>query len=488
MSIVDKIKALTKETGIYGLSTIIGRFLNFFLLPLYTKIFSRADYGVITNLYAFIGLFNIVFLYGMDVAYLKFASSVQDEKKKNVFATAFISVVLSSIILSSIFLSLNKDLVILIQIPEEFKNLIFLSIGILAFDAISGIPFAHLRLVRKAKNFALIKLANIILNVLLNVILILKYNLGIEAVFISNICASIFSFALLIPTIKINFRISFNFSVLKKMLNFALPLIPALFASMMIRMIDKPILMALTDAKTVGIYGANAKLGFFMMLVISMFQYAWQPFFLENAKDKEAKKMFSKILTLFLIVLSSIWVFLTLFIKDIVTIEIMNFSIIAPAFRSGLYIVPVILLGYLFYGMYVNFMAGIFIEEKTKFIPFITGAGGLTNVLLNILLIPYLGIMGAAIAMAASYLIMTLSLFKVGQKHYHIDYEFSKIFYIFLSLSITGGIYYFLETNAMVIISYKIILMFVFIGLLFAFKILNISEIKKIFTVLRKKG
>ncbi len=196
---------------------------------------------------------------------------------------------------------------------------------------------------------------------------------------------------------------------------------------MLVQVIDVPILQKLTDLKTVGIYKANYKLGIFMMLFVNMFQFAWQPFFLNNAKEENAKELFSKVLTYFTIVGCSMLVLLTLFISDIVKINIAGFSLIGANYWGGLYIVPVILLAYLFNGFYVVFSAGIYIEEKSIYAPIVAGLGALTNVVANYLLIPHLNIMGAAIATLASYVVMAAGYYIVTQKFYKIHYDYVKL-------------------------------------------------------------
>ena len=157
------------------------------------------------------------------------------------------------------------------------------------------------------------------------------------------------------------------------MIKFGFPFLPAGFAIMLVQVIDVPILEKLTDLETVGIYKANYKLGIFMMLFVNMFQFAWQPFFLQNAKEPNAKEMFSKVLTYFTLVGSVILVLLSLFITDIAKIKIAGFSLIGSQYWAGLNIVPIILLAYLINGMYSVFSAGIYIEEKSIYVPIITG-------------------------------------------------------------------------------------------------------------------
>src|SRR5690606_5074014 len=197
----DKLKQLSRDTAIYGISTMLGRFLNFLLVPFYTNIFAPAQYGVIANIYALIALMNIVYIYGMDAAYLKFASTKEVGTEKDNFSTPFLSVLLTSFLLSGLILLSKNSVDIVFSIPSEYTYLINYTAAILFLDAVAVIPFIKLRLERRPKRFALYKTLNIIINVMLNLYLILKLNWGIEAVFVSNLAASAFSLLLLLPMI-----------------------------------------------------------------------------------------------------------------------------------------------------------------------------------------------------------------------------------------------------------------------------------------------
>jgi O-antigen/teichoic acid export membrane protein len=476
---LEKIKELTKDTAIYGISTIVGRFLGFLLVPFYTNVLNTSDFGVYSNVYAYLAFLNIVFIYGMDAAFMKYTSIAGNSDKKKTFSTAYIFVFFSSLLLAVILFLLKNPFTALMEIPGNFYHLTQYVILILIFDTLSLIPFANLRLERKAGRFTAIKFVNILVNIALNLILVLKFRLGIEAIFIANLAASVVSFVLLLPDIlrKLTFRI--DSILLKKMLWFGIPYLPASIAAMIVQVVDRPVVLAMTNSSTLGIYQANYKLGIFMMLFVSMFQYAWQPFFLNNAKEKNAKELFSKILTLFMIVSSLIWIVLTLFVDDFARLEIYHHkTIIGREYLSGLVIVPIILLGYLFNGIYYNFQAGIYIEEKTKYFPYVTGAGALINVVVNVLLIPVLGIIGAALATLASYIVMAAGLFFFSQKYYKINYEYGKILKIMILIFVTGIVYYYLYFQIGLTFLYKIILLIGFLGSMLALKIFEKNEIQ----------
>ncbi len=425
-----QIKQLGKETAIYGLSTIIGRFLNFLLVPFYTNLLKPEEYGIATTIYAYIAFLNVIYSYGMESAYLRYASSLEIGDKKSNFSTPFVSIFFTSLIFSSLIHTFSDNITRIIAIPTKYSVCIKYSAWILFFDAVSIIPLAYLRLESKALTFSTVKLLNIIVNLALNILLLLKFKLGIYGIFISGLVASGMTFAMLLPVILSNFSFSFLKNLYVELLKFGLPYIPSGLSAMIIQVIDRPILKALTNDETVGIYQANYRLGIFMMLFVSMFDYAWRPFFLKNANSPDAKVLFSKVMTLFVLIASSLFLFISFFINDFVRIKIFGKHIIHPDYWAGLGIVPIVLGGYLFNGIYVNLIAGIYIEKKTQYLPYITGIGAFANIIGNYTLIPILGLYGAAWATFISYFTMSISLFIIVQKIYPIKYEYAKLFKI----------------------------------------------------------
>ena len=485
---IEKLKELSKDTVIYGISTILGRFLGFLLVPFYTNVFPTNEYGIYTYLYTIIAFLNVVYIYGMDAAYMKFASLNEEKNKKNVFSTPFLFISFTSIVISVIILTFKSDINNFLNVPVEYGYLLYYILGILFLDTVALIPFAALRLERKAAKFATIKIINIIINLTLNILLILHYKMGIEAIFISNVIASAFSLIALTPDLIKKLSFALHFETLKRMIKFGIPYLPASMAAIMVQMIDVPILRELTDDSTVGVYRANYKLGIFMLLFVSMFQYAWQPFFLNNAKEKNAKEIFSKVLTLFVLIASLIWVTVSLFIDNLAAIEFFNGkSLIGKDYLGGIYIVPIILFAYIFHGMYVNFQAGIYIEEKTKYFPYVTGTGAIINVVSNFLLIPVWGMFGAAISTFVSYLVMATFLYLVSQKFYKINYEFGRIIPNLLLILFVTLIFYYLYFNDILTVLSKIILLVLFIGLAFLFGILRKKEILQALEIIQSK-
>jgi len=457
---LDKLKELTKDTAIYGISTMVGRFLNFLLVPFYTNIFVPAQYGIVNQVYAIILIVNVILLFGMDTAYMKNAVLVKNsDEEKNIFSTPYFTVAIVSLCICLIIVLLERPLFSLLEIPSNYNYLIYYTALILFLDSMTIIPFVKLRIERKAKKFALFKILSIFLNLIMNFTLILKFKLGIEAILISNVASSALSFLLLSPTIFKSFKFHIDFQLLKKLLKFGLPFLPAGLSSMMIQGIDRPILTKLTNLNVAGIYSANYKLGIFMMLFVSMFQFAWQPFFFQHAEEKNIKQVFAKILTYFTIVSCLILVILSLFIDDIIKIQILHRTLIGAKYWSGVIIVPIVLFGYVFNGIYYILSAGMFIKEKSLYIPIITGSGALINVGVNLLLIPVWGIVGAALATLVAYFFMAVGVYFVTQKFYMVHYENSKVLITMFFVLVAATLYYYLFNTHHLFLSYRFLIL-----------------------------
>jgi O-antigen/teichoic acid export membrane protein len=319
---LDKIKRLGTDTAVYGVSTILGRFLSFLLTPVYANILVPGELGVVATMFAYIAFLNVVYGYGMESAYFKYAASRERGDDRQNFSVPFLSV-LATTVLFSVLLAANASSVAqLAGIPVEYERLILFSILILAFDAIAVVPFAVLRLERKAGRFAAIRITGICVNVGLNLLFLIRFHMGLEGIFLSNVLSSAVMLLLLLPTMLSHLTFRWDGLLYRALLKFGLPNVPAGIAAMMIQVIDRPILEALTDRATVGVYQANYRLGVFMMLIVSTYDFAWRPFFLSHATDPEARPLFARILTYYTLLMSAVFLALSLFLEDIVKIPL----------------------------------------------------------------------------------------------------------------------------------------------------------------------
>jgi len=424
---LDKILRLGKETAIYGLSTVVGRLLNFLIVPFYANVLLPAENGVISNVYAYIAFAYVIFCYGMEPAYMRFVSSLELGDKKQNFSVPFLSLLVTSVLLALAIHFNSTALAILLGIEPSQHYFVQYAGWILCLDALTVIPFASLRMEQKAKLFATLKIFNITANLVLNLGLIIGLGMHAEGVFLANLIASGLTFFAMIGIVLRRLTFRFPTGLYKDVLKFGLPYIPAGLAGIAMQVIDRPIVKALTNDATLGIYQLNYRLGIFMMLIVGMFDYAWRPFFLNHAKDADAKQLFAKVFTYF--ILGAMFIFLTisLFIEDIVRMKFFGKQFFPPVYWQGVEIVPWVLLAYVFTGAYVVFVVGVYLEKKTKYLPFITGAGALLNVSANFFLIPKIGILGAALSTLLSYIVMAVGMYFASQRFYRVDYEWNKV-------------------------------------------------------------
>ena len=424
---IEKILRLGKEAAIYGLSSVLGRFLNFLLVPLYTNYLLKAEYGVIATLYSYVGFAAIIYGFGLDAAYMRYVSSMEIGDRKQNFSTPFVSHIATSLCLSLPLLVLADPLALAIGLEPGQSILVQYAAGILLFDTLAIIPFASLRMSNRAMTFATIKIFHILLTIALNLVLLLGLGMKAEGVLLANLGASAVAFVVLLRVVVPAFTLRFSVPLYRELLKFGLPYIPAGLAGIALQVIDRPILKALTDDATVGVYQANYRLGIFMMLVVGMFDYAWRPFFLAHANDPDAKSLFSRVFTYFCTLALGLFLLVSFFVDDLVRIQLFGRYFIHPDYWVGLSIVPWVLLAYIFNGAYLNFVIGVYLQKRTKFIPYVTGAGALVNIGVNLLLIPTLGMMGAAYATLAAYMVIAVGIYFASQRFYPIAYEWGKV-------------------------------------------------------------
>lgn len=432
----DKIRRLGTDTAIYGISTILGRFLNFLLVPFYTNILVPGEYGIVTYLYSLIAFVTVIYSYGMESAYFKYSSTLEVGSAKENFSTPLVSLIGSSVVFSVACVLFATPLATAMSLPPGSESMVVIVAGILALDAMAIVPFAALRMERKASTFAAIKFANILINVVSNILFLVVLRQGIIGIFISGLISSASTILLLLPVIRRNFTAGFNSALWTQLMKFGIPFIPSGLATMVVQVIDRPILRALTDDATVGIYQANYRLGIFMMLVVSMYDYAWRPFYFSVAKEPDAKTVFARVLTYIVLIMAAIFLVLTFFIEDIVKVQFFGRSLIHPAYWSGLSIVPIVLLGYVFLGVSTNLSAGMYIQKRTALLPVSAFAGAAVNIGGNFLLIPLLGIAGAAWATFASYVAMAAILYAIVQRVYPVRYEVGRLLKIVLATAV----------------------------------------------------
>lgn len=432
---MTKLKELFSDTLIYGISSVLARFIGYLLVPLHTGVFSEDQYGVVSLIFAAIALFNVLFTLGMESAYIRYGKDRNEAK--SLFKTLQLFLIGSSS-LFVLLVWLGQPLISPMIGLETGDPILWMMLGILFFDTLAIVPFAELRLVRKSISFAIIKTGNVLVNLGLNFYLILWLDYGIEAVFISNLAASLLTaLATWVVTIPM-FMGEWDRKLLTKALVFGLPFVPAGLGHVVNELIDRFFLKSMDPENVealygpdysaddlVGIYSACYKLAVFMLLLVQMFRMAWQPFFMRQSDEESAPKTFSQTFSLFNFAAATIFLSVALFADQIVAIKvpILDFYLVDEKFWEGLNIVPILLLAYWFQGWYVNFSAGIFISETTKRLPQITLIGAGITIVANLIMIPFLGMMGSAIATLTSYSVMAALIYYYSRNAFLVPYR-----------------------------------------------------------------
>lgn len=438
---MKQLRELLSDSIIYGISSVLARFINYLLVPFYTDVFNPARYSIVGLVYAAVAFLNVIFTMGMESAYLRYAKD--RDQARHIFKTLQGFLLASATLFCVILYLLMPILLPRLNLGAETEGIYLMMLGILWFDTLSIVPFAELRLVRRSYLFALLRTLHVLINLFLNFYLILSLGFGIEAVFIANLAASVIVTLCVWLATGTLLKGSWKTDWLKKSMEFGWPFIPAGIGFVINEMMDRFFLNEMNPAiaeriygpettpeDIVGIYNACYKLSVFMLLLVQMYRMAWQPFFMRHSDNKEAPQLFAKAFGYFNIAAAFAFLTVSLFREQIVTINIpvLDATIIGEAYWSGLDIVPYLLLAYWFHGWYINFSAGIFIKEKTRALYKITLLGALITIIANLLLIPHFGMTGSALATLSSYGMMAVVLGIYSKKAMHVPYRFTSQF------------------------------------------------------------
>lgn len=446
------IKQLAGQTLWYGVSNIGAKFLNYLLTPLLTYLMADTsgvrDYGDYSLLYSWIAVANIIFTYGFETGYFRF-SNKEGVDRNSLFQTAFGSLFITTIgfvLLLSYFRVPINDFLNLEGHPEYITWCLYL----IGLDALTTIPFAKLRQENRPKKYAFVKLSGIILNILFTIIFLVylpKYlsdipdsiigqwyysNNRVGFLILANLIQNVFVFLILFNEWK-SFRFKIDKTLWKHIFHYSSPMIFIGLAGMINEVMDRQMLSmflpAEVDAKSmVGIYSANYKLAIFITLFIQAFKMAAEPFFFSRSSDKNAPKIYAEVMKWFVITLSIAFLFTALFL------DAWKF-LIGSAYRTGLTIVPILLLANICLGIYYNLSIWYKLTDRMRMGIYITIFGAIITIVGNYIFIPKWGIYASAWTTFICYAAMVVMTYFMGQKYYPIPYPVKKIaIYLFAML------------------------------------------------------
>jgi len=441
---LNPLKKLAGQTAIYGMSTIAARFLNYFLTFFWTYIFIHpADFAAVPYFYAIIPFVLNVLSYGMETAYFRF--SLKYKTNEAVYSTSLISILFSTIVFLLFVVLFNQSISAVLK--NDHPEYIIWIAFIIAFDTLTAIPFAKLRIENKAKRFAVIRTMSIVINVFFNLVFLLLfpwlakhaegqfikhilsliYNpaIGIGYIFIANLIASFLTLLLLLPEyLKISFK--FDITIWKDLFKYAWPLLFLGLAGSVNETFDRVIMTWIlpTDAYPspafqLSVYGVCYKLSIVMTLFITMFRYAAEPFFFSHSEQTDSRVIYSQVMNWFIIICSFI------FLSVMLNIDLLKL-LIYKEYWVGLNVVAILLIANMFLGIFYNLSIWYKLTDKTKLGALVSIIGAGITIILNFILVPIFGYVGAAWATLICYLsVMVISYF-LGQKHYPINYDLKK--------------------------------------------------------------
>lgn len=446
---MSQIKKLAGQTAYYGISSILGRVLNFLLLPIWTARLQEAEYGSVSLLYAYVAIMLIIYTFGMETAFFRFSRKENEQEAYNNAGTA---VLLVSLILSALLFISAPGVAILLGDGVRPLFIQYMA-AILFIDAIVAIPFAKLRLQEKALKFALIKTGVISITILLNLLFIIvfpdildgkylsgltgfvdgfyKRDFGVGYIFMVNLIANTLYLPFLWPEFS-SLKLKIHWPSFKPMLLYALPIFLMGLGGIFNEQGYNMIMEALLGKGKLGVFSSAVKLSVIMMLGIQAFRYAAEPFFFNHSENREAPALFAKIMHYFVV--------FNIFIMAAVAL---NMDLIGDLFlrqteyKGALYVLPVLLLAKLFYGVYVNLSVWFKIKDKTIFGTYYALIGAVVTVVGNIILIPVLGFYGCAITSLLCYAVMCALCYLKGKKIFPVPYNFKPlVLYLILGLAV----------------------------------------------------
>ena len=471
------LKSLAKDTAIYGLSSIVGRFLNYLLVPIYTYVInaSSGGYGVVTNLYAYTALLLVILTYGMETTFFRYANKEGEDPDK-VYSTILTAVLTTSVLFIALVVGFLKPISTAMGYPDH-PDYIWTMAATVAIDAFQCIPYAYLRYKKRPIKFAALKLGFIFLNIFLNLLYFVFlpklglnpfgiYDNGIQVgwVFYINLFCTAFMTIFFIQELK-EFRHGFDWSLMKRMLSYSWPILVLGIAGILNQTASQIIFPYVykgeDGAAQLGIYGACIKIAMIMAMITQAFRYAYEPFVFGSSTERDSKETYAKAMKYFIIFT------LLAFLCVVGFMDILKY-IIGEDYRVGLKVVPIVMGAEILMGVYFNLSFWYKLTDQTLWGAVFSGIGCLVLFAINIIFIPKIGYMACAWAGVGGYGTATLLSYFVGQKKYRIDYPLMDIFIYVLAASVlyTGMVYVNGHLSKWPALGVNILLILAFCGLI----------------------
>ena len=457
------LKSLAKETAIYGVSSIVGRFLNYLLVPVYTIALpaSSGGYGVLTNIYAWVALILVLLTCGMETGFFRFANKGQDDPMR-VYSTTLLSVSIGSLVFVALGLLFLEPIAGWLEYGEHPWYIGMMMI-VVAMDAIQSIPFAYLRYKKRPIKFAALKLLFIFLNIALNLFyyVILEGN-DVGYAFLFNLVCTSVVMVCMIPELR-GFTYVLDKELLKRMLRYSLPLVILGVAGILNQVADKIIFPFVYPDEAeatiqLGIYGAASKIAMIMAMFTQAFRFAYEPFVFGKSKEKDSREMYAQAMKFFIIFT------LLAFLAVMFYLDILR-HVIGRDYWDGLRVVPIVMAAEIFMGIYFNLSFWYKLIDETRWGAYFSLTGCIILILMNIFLVPKYGYIACAWAGFTGYGVAMLLSYFVGQKKYPIQYDLKAIgMYVLLAAVLYVAAEYVSIDNIYLRMAYRTVLLLLFIA------------------------
>jgi O-antigen/teichoic acid export membrane protein len=424
---MGKLQTIAKDTAIYGLSSIIGRFLNYLLVPLYTAQLSAASggYGIITNMYAYVALILVILTFGMETTYFRFTNKTHTDSQV-VYSTTLISVGTVSVLFAALVIIFINPISSLMGYGDHPEYVWVMAITV-AIDAFLCIPFAHLRQQKKAIKFASLKLLNIVVSILLNLIYFAWMD-GKDvgyAFYINLVCSAML--ALCLFTEYTGFSWKMDNKLLRTMLSYSWPILVLGIAGILNQTADKMLFPYIYEGsksemlEQLGIYGACSKIAMIMAMITQAFRFAYEPIVFSGVKEKGQHEMYEQAMKYFIIFT------LLAFLMVVGYIDILKYIVRNPDYWVGLKVVPIVMAAEIMMGIYFNLSFWYKIIDKTIWGAWFSGIGCVVLLAVNYFFVPKYGYMACAWGGVAGYGVAMVASYFVGQKYYPLYYPLKEI-------------------------------------------------------------
>ena len=427
---MSRVRSLFKSTAIYGAGDLFNKVVGFLLIPLYTSYLTPQEYGAYNMLFLYSALSGIVVLLGTNVAFFRFFVNFDETERKKVLSSTLVFITITSAIFLFATYILRHPLASLLLGNNNLSHLIVL----ISFATVAGAYVTILLVVdmakKNAKAFIIYNGIKMLTNIVLNIVFVIYLSLGVAGTMYAFLISNLLTSLIIIPRRRSYLSLEFSREKIGKILSYGLPIVPTLLAIFVFNMSDKLLIKLFLGLEDVGIYSLGYKLGSLVFLVVNAFQYAWTPFIYEAGTSEKAKDMYSRISRIYLSLGLLAALVLNLFASEVFHL------FIGKEYLRAEWIVLPISLAFILDGMAIIFQVGIYLKDRTKYMPLIALSAGITNILLNIILIPRIGLAGAVWAIIASYFVYMTTSLVVSNRFLYVKYPWGRFALYFIGFAV----------------------------------------------------